>query len=202
MLERQAAVVNIDQFHRDSAFKHPVTTCRIAHGPREIYLRYNVHDRYVRCVRQGFQSDVWKDSCVEFFVQPKPDMGYFNFETNCGGSLLLSYVGVPTRFANKVLNATSVTADQAAGVKVASSLPPRFESKGDEVIDWWVTVTIPIDFMQTYVGPLEDLGARPWRGNFFKCDNETPRPHYASWSPVGEWLAFHQPEKFGTLMFE
>jgi len=202
-IQDKAAIAQIMEFHPKSSDHRPTTTFRVVHGPRSISIRYDVQDRYVRCVREGFQSLVFKDSCVEFFVQPKPDSGYFNFETNCGGSMLLKYIKDPVRDANDVvLNTKDVTPAQSAGIFVKSSLRAPFESEGDKPFHWWVTIHILIDFMQDYVGPIADLNGQTWRGNFFKCGDETPKPHFGSWAPIGEKLEFHQPDKFGTLIFE
>ena len=43
---------------------------------------------------------------------------------------------------------------------------------------------------------------RRWRGNAFKCADETSHPHWASWAPIGEALNFHAPGWFGDLDFE
>jgi hypothetical protein len=42
-------------------------------------------------------DEVWKDSCVEIFLQPKPDAGYFNLEMNAGGAHLCCYIEDPER---------------------------------------------------------------------------------------------------------
>ena len=48
-------------------------------------------DQYVRCTHRTYGDPVYRDSCVEFFIQPKPGRGYFNFEFNCGGAFLCNY---------------------------------------------------------------------------------------------------------------
>ena len=45
------------------------------------------------------------------------------------------------------------------------------------------------------------LGER-WRANFFKCAENSKHPHWASWSPIGPILKFHQPNRFGELYFK
>ncbi|CAN5511075.1 carbohydrate-binding family 9-like protein [soil metagenome] len=202
-IDSSPAVVNIDQFHIRSSEHRPVTTCRVSHGPQSIHLRFDVRDKFVRCVHKGFQSAVWKDSCVEFFVQPKPDSGYFNIETNCGGEQLIKYIKDPYRNEKGgVMNARDVKAEEGATITVKSLLTVPYESVGDEEIDWWVLLSIPVDFMENYVGPIGDLTGQTWRANFYKCGDKTNMPHYASWSPIGEKLEFHQPAKFGTIIFE
>ena len=38
------------------------------------------------------------------------------------------------------------------------------------------------------------------RGNFYKCADDSPTPHYGALFPVGSAsLGFHNPEKFGTI---
>ena len=57
---------------------------------RALSIIFRVEDRYVRAVAECFQDSVCTDSCVEFFVAPLPDsQAYFNFEVNCGGTMLL-----------------------------------------------------------------------------------------------------------------
>ena len=45
------------------------------------------------CATPKFQDPVYKDSCVEFFVDafPDPGRGYVNFETNAAGTLLAAF---------------------------------------------------------------------------------------------------------------
>ena len=39
--------------------------------------------------------------------------------------------------------------------------------------------------------------------NFYKCGDETQKPHYLSWNPVKTSKPdFHRPEYFGKLIFE
>ena len=40
------------------------------------------------------------------------------------------------------------------------------------------------------------------RGGFFKCCDDSSQPHWGSWADVGPELNFHQPKRFGTLLFQ
>jgi len=44
------------------------------------------------------------------------------------------------------------------------------------------------------------MSTKVFRGNFFKCGDETSHPHWASWSPISEELNFHRPETFGSIV--
>jgi hypothetical protein len=68
--------------------------------------------------------------------------------------------------------------------------------------DWWVEVTWPFATMEPYAGDIRPVAGQRWRGNAFKCGDQTSHPHWASWAPIGEALNFHQPACFGLLDFE
>lgn len=81
----------VGHFHSKSSDHRPVTRAKIAYDEAGLYAAFQVEDRYVKAVHIGFQAMVFRDSCVELFVQPKAgDERYFNFEFNCGGSFLLN----------------------------------------------------------------------------------------------------------------
>lgn len=145
-------------------------------------------------------SDVWKDSCVEFFVQPKSAKGYFNFEFNCGGAFLVCYIVDWTRTVTMFKDFTRVPEPLAKNVSVKSSLPKVVDPEIQEPCDWTLGFFIPFSLLEHYVGPLGKIEGQTWRGNFFKCADETSHPHWASWSPVDE-LNFHLPRCFGDLEF-
>ena len=54
----------------------------IRHDGSSIYLYYQVEEPQVRAVNTGYNSPVWEDSCVEFFLAFEGDDGYYNFEIN------------------------------------------------------------------------------------------------------------------------
>src|SRR3954471_17193790 len=89
---REFSFVNIDQFHPQSSDHRPQTLARLAYTSDALLAMFHVRDRYVKSLCTSYQDMVCNDSCVELFVQPKSDRGYFNFEINCGGTLLLYYV--------------------------------------------------------------------------------------------------------------
>jgi hypothetical protein len=161
---------------------------------------FRVEDRYVRCTRTAYMSDVWRDSCVEFFVQPKPARGYFNFEFNCGGALLCSHVVDPTRTANGFVDFTRLPEHDGRQVTVVPSLPPVVEPEIREPVEWTLAFSIPFALMTKYVGPIGPVAGQTWRANLYKCAEDNSHPHWAAWSPVDE-PNFHLPRCFGTIQF-
>ncbi len=63
--------LSISHFHPRSSDHRPIAQAKAVYDDRGIYIIFDVVDRYVRCVHNEFQSAVWKDSCVEFFVSAR-----------------------------------------------------------------------------------------------------------------------------------
>jgi hypothetical protein len=200
---RTAAAVPLRFFHRQSSDHRPRTLVRLLYDNTALLLRFTVEDQYIRSVHTRFMDPVCTDSCVEFFVQPRPNAGYINFEINAGGTLLASRVMDPRRTAGGSLaDARPLTPEEAASIEIASTLPAIVEPEIVEPTTWSVCARIPISIFLS-----DEAGARPapgveWRGNFYKCGDHTSHPHWASWRPIGDALNFHCPEYFGRLRFE
>ena len=206
----------------------PETQAKVLFADDGLFVFFNVRDRYVVCRHTEFQSRVYQDSCAEFFVQPKPDKGYFNFEMNCGGALLVTYIEDATRTPEGFKKFTQLPPEMDALVKRFHSftpaprhppLVPRPSSAAPrpstldtlalspEVagpLEWRLEYFIPFSFFERYVGPLGNISGQTWRANFFKCADASSHPHWATWSPLDSDFAggFHRPDKFGVLRFE
>jgi hypothetical protein len=181
----QAETLQIIHFRPEGSDHRPVTSARLLCDPTGIHGIFHVEDRYVRCVRANYFAEVWKDSCVEFFAEPKPGRGYFNFEFNCGGAFK---------------EFTKMPAGLGKTIQVRSSLPAIVEPEIQTPVAWTLRFFIPFTLFQHYIGPLGPIGGQVWRGNFYKCAEEVSHPHWASWSPVDKF-DFHRPNCFGTIEF-
>lgn len=193
-------VLEIDYFRPESSSHRPQTRAKLLYGLEGLYGLYRVKDRYVRCVHRRYQDPVYKDSCVEFFVQPCRDRGYFNFEFNCGGTMLASYVVDPKRTENGFTDFTRLRKDDVRHVKVFHTQAKIIEPEIPAPITWFIEFYIPYTLMEKYVGPLEIKPGTIWRGNLYKCADDTSHPHWASWRPV-DALDFHLPACFGCFHF-
>lgn len=198
---RGAPGVPIQHFHPRSSEHRPQVEGKLLHDDQAIFALLRVEDRFVRCVHTDYDSDTYKDSCVELFLQPQGREGYFALEVNCGGAFSLRYIEDPTRTANRFAKWSAVSAADASRIRVAHSMPALVERERDEATAWWVELCWPLDTMTPYSGPIGTLSGQRWRGNFFKCGDETSHPHWASWAPIGEALNFHQPRFFADMEF-
>jgi hypothetical protein len=209
---RIAPWLEIDYFCPESSEHHPVSQCKLLYSRDCLYGIFRVDDRYVRCVHTGFQAEVYKDSCVEFFVQPGTG-GYFNFEFNCGGAILVSYITDPTRAGGMVKEFVPFLPCDGRRIHIYHTMPKVVEPEIKEKTVWYLEFSIPFAVLEKYAGVFGETEAcligqsacllqqgRVWRANFYKCGNDTSHPHWGSWSPINE-RNFHLPEKFGNIRF-
>jgi len=194
-------VLEIARFRPEGSDHRPPTRARLAYDEQGLGGVFHVQDRYVRSVRTRFGEAVYRDSCVEIFLQPKLDKGYLNFEMNAGGTLLASHITDHRRTSDGFAAFTPLTEEDGGLVAVRSSLSRVVDPEVQDPLDWELAFFVPISLLEKYVGPIGPLGGQTWRANLYKCGDETSHPHWASWSAV-DALNFHLPACFGTLAFE
>lgn len=171
----------------------PETCFSVLHDGQALYVQFCVKEMYVRSVQTAYQSPVYTDSCVEFFVQPVTGKGYFNIEINAGGTLLASYIEDPTRRPGGFAKWTPMDAAWGRQVEISSSLPRVVDP--EQAAEWILQVRLPWSLFERFTGPITEMN---WRGNFYKCGNATSHPHWVSWAPLSA-RNFHLPECFGSL---
>jgi len=197
----QADTLEIASFRPESSDHRPRTEARLLHDENGIYGIFHVSDQYVRCAHGGFMAPTHLDSCVELFLQTESGKGYFNFEFSCGGALFCSYIIDPTRIPDGFRDYSPLPETDLRQVAIYHSLPKIVDPEIVEPTEWVLEFFIPIALFKKWTGSRGQLSGREWRGNLYKCGDETSHPHWASWSPVDE-LNFHLPRCFGTIEFE
>lgn len=165
----------------------------IRHDGTSIYLNYQVEEPQVRAVNTGFNSPVWEDSCVEFFLSFDGDDHYYNFEINAIGTLLGAYG--PDRHQRIRLSDSPLSM-----VQTTPSLGRNPIENLEQQTSWSMKVVIPIKVLQ--FTKIENLSGVSGHANFYKCGDKLKHPHYLSWKPVlTPTPDFHTPHYFGPLSF-
>jgi hypothetical protein len=197
---RPANVIVLANFLAQSKSRHPRTEAKVVYQDDGLFVFFRVFDKHVQCVLTEYQSGVCKDSCVEFFVEPKAGRGYFNFEINCGGTLLLYYCetrGAPT--GKPIYN--PVPWEFGRQVAIYHSLPKVVDPAIAVDTEWRIEYFIPFTIFEHYLGALGPIAGQVWRANFYKCGGAASHPHWASWAPMGPELNFHLPQYFAPIRF-
>jgi hypothetical protein len=196
-----AETAALQSFRPESSAHRPCTSLRLLYNARGLRGIYQIHDQFVRSVRTRYMDEVWKDSCVEIFLQPKPGAGYFNLEMNAGGAHLCCYIEDPERAPGGFKKFTRLPAEIGQGIEVRSSLPKVVDPEIVEPVTWRLNFFVPFQLFEYYTGALGEIRGQSWRGNFYKCGDDGSHPHWASWAPV-DVFDFHTPRCFGTISFQ
>ncbi|MDD9300949.1 MAG: diguanylate cyclase [Desulfobacter sp.] len=164
----------------------PEVVVKLSYNTRAVFVMFQVKDRYVRALAGKDQDEVYKDSCVEFFFTPGPDLskGYFNLEMNCGGTMLFHFQRQPRE-------------------KRIHSLPSIVDPEIKAPVVWIVGYEIPFSLLKKYCRVSMPGPQTHWRVNFYKCGDKTSHPHWLTWSPIDLPAPdFHHPQSFGRLEFQ
>ena len=168
----------------------PEVSFDIFHSGDALHLLYRVREDAVRAVCAADREHVWEDSCVEFFFAPRADGVYYNLECTCTGKVLLCR-GTGRNGRESL--------PQAAydGIVRRCSLGTAPFGLREEPTAWEVALEIPAATFG-----LERFDGLQARGNFYKCGDGLPVPHFVSWAPIDTPNPdFHRPEFFDTICF-
>ena len=188
------APVRLDSANWSESFPYkPEVNFRIGHTGDAILIAWTANEKNVR----GVASDngaVWEDPCVEFFISFNGGDSYYNIECNCRGGMLCGHG------AGKTGRVNAPTADLDQVSRHSSLGPDAFETRPADG-PWHLAMIIPLSlFGDDAPDSLDGIVAS---GNFYKCGDALPDPHFLSWSPVKvDSPNFHLPEFFGKIVFD
>ena len=193
LLETQAVTNQIDIINWAAYNYQPKVTFRIGHTGTEIWLKFYVGEKHLRARETRTNGEVYKDSCVEFFIS-HDGRNYYNFEFSCIGIIHLAW-------GSGRQNRKFVDPVMVEKIEIESSLggAPFNDRSGN--FEWEMMIRIPLEsFAYSHLLTFNELKAT---ANFYKCGDETAEPHYVTWNPIKtENPDYHRPEFFGKVLFE
>ncbi len=168
----------------------PLVNFQIAHDNQHIFIHFSVEEKFVKAQHVRSNEAVYEDSCVEFFISFDAGAHYYNLEFNVLGTGLIAY-GSTIRAER-----TRLSAERIEEVAVATTVTSQAGAKS-----WGSIWTIPIAvFEYTAIASLQGLSVH---GNFYKCGDTLPEPHFLSWAAIESPKPnFHLPEFFAEIGFE
>lgn len=186
-----AVPVHVDVYNWGGDYR-PETTARLCFiEGKGFALRLCCKESNPTATVQPPYGHVCIDSCIEFFANFAPDVPhspYINFEVNALGTMCCEFGekgGVRPRFE-------------------ANNIPFPTISTFKQEDCWGANLFIGLDTLKAVYGEDFTIGKGDRiRGNFFKCGDKTPNPHYGSYTKIGwEYPSFHQPQFFADMMIE
>lgn len=150
-------------------------------------LQMTCYEKNPMAVYDKFDDPVWKDSCMEFFASFNNESNlYINLEMNSAGAYLM---GLRESRENKRNAADIVNLDAPKVIKTGGY--------------WQLEYFFSFEVLNSLFGEVDYCSGYTFKGNFYKCGDDTDIPHFGMWNPVGtEKPDFHRPEYFGELIIE
>ncbi|MCI2083143.1 MAG: carbohydrate-binding family 9-like protein [Bacteroidales bacterium] len=186
-LDAHGSHISVDTLNWTSYPYKPDVKCLLGHTDLSMLVKFKVTEGHAAATCMENNGEVWKDSCVEFFVREPGNPFYYNFETNCIGTILAA-----KRTGRD--DAVHFTEKELASISHIPSLDKHpFADKSEA---WSLSLEIPFKLIGIGSGIPKTLDA-----NFYKCGDDTAIPHYLSWNPIlTPEPDFHRPEFFGKLI--
>lgn len=177
----------------------PDVRVKMLYDDKFLYIIWRVEEKYAISRARSYGDKVWEDSAVEFFFSPDKNIsiGYFNFETNCGGTSVFRF----QRAKDKDVRYFSL--EDANKIVVAHTMPTLTQTEIKEVTTWTIEIAIPFSLLEKYCKIKKPDKGGTWRANFYKCAEANSNPHWMTWSFIkSDRPIFHVPQYFGKLQFE
>ena len=163
---------------------------RLRREGQRLHVRFMVRERELRRMVTAHNDAVWKDSCVEAFLQREGRDEYVTVECSASGRMLVARG--PGR-ADRTFFSPSYIDTIPLGVTILENSNLQSRWRADLVLDL-VGLGLSEEGER-----MEDVRLR---GNFYKCGDELAVPHYLA---AGEIMTsapdFHRPEYFIPLTF-
>lgn len=172
----------------------PKASFKLFHDGKHLYIKFDVTEKDIHTLVTTDFGRVWTDPCVEFFVSPKGNNDYYNFECTCIGKMLLGWHPADAAKENAPLELLNTIK------RIPSLGNENFELRKGET-SWSLIEIIPATAL--FRSGIDSWSGCRMRANFYKCGDSLPVPHFISWNQI-DWPepSFHRPEFFGELIFE
>ena len=157
------------------------TSCRMVYDNRNLYLQVICQEPNPASIKTACKvhdGSVWKDDCVEIFLDPsRSHKKYFQFVSNALGVMAEGYrAGAGKKFVKEWDGAWKVTASVLKD-------------------SWVCEVEIPFDSLNVSTPKAGEI----WGSNICRERHSGNVFELSSWSLAKN---FHNPRKFGRLVFE
>lgn len=173
--------------HRPEGAEAPKTEGCMRYIPGtgfDVVMRCYESDPFVSFTQPD--DPVFQDSCMEVFLNCYPELpeyGYLNVEINASGASRC-------RFGTDRNNRYYLAEKGLARPEITVTKTEEY---------WEIHVVIAESLIEAlYERPCSFAPGHEMRGNFYKCGEIVPAPHWTSWTAMRR-LDFHDPECFGRM---
>jgi hypothetical protein len=166
----------------------PKVAFSIAHNKDCIFLKYYVEEAVVKAAYHQPNDDVYKDSCVEFFIAFEGEEAYYNLEFNTIGTCKFNF---GKGRGDRILISESLIKKIRYLVTIQNI---------ENAVQWELSLAIPLNVFSQH--QITSLSGKTCNANFYKCGDELPVPHFLCWNNIETPEPdFHVRRCFGSVQF-
>lgn len=172
------------------------TRVKLLYSATGLYVLMDGADSVLTASMKEDFLDLWTEDVFEFFLWPDERYPvYFEYEISPLGFELPILV---PNFGGQFYGWRPWHYEGPRKIRKAAAVRGGPAASGARITGWTVEVYVPYDLLK----PLQNVPPQPgtrWRANFYRVDADEGRKMTWDWARVGR--TFHQPDKFGTLVF-
>ena len=182
-IEEKGSSFKIENFLWDNNGYEPETIITIGYDDGGYHVHCVSYETEIRRVQTEHNTEVFKDSCMEIFMQfdPKKDERYINIEVNPNGAAY-----------------SAISACREISEKIQPEIISTLNIKTQIYEDRWeIEYYIPVEYIKRVIPSYTHKKGNVIRGNFYKCGNNAKYPHHGCLNKI-DWEKpdFHRPEFF------
>jgi hypothetical protein len=173
------------------------TRFKMLYSSTGLYVLMDGEDRTLTATFKEDFLDLWTEDVFEFFLWPDERQPvYFEYEISPLGFELPILV---PNFGGQFYGWRPWHYEGKRKIQKAVAVRGGEATTGASITGWTAEVFVPWDLLKPLQNVPPKSGSR-WRANVYRMDYDGGRTASWNWAPVRG--TFHQPEKFGTLVFE
>ena len=184
-------------YPRDAAEHLPSTRVKVLYSATGLYVLMDGEDRVLTAKMNDDYLDLWTEDVFEFFLWPDERYPvYFEYEISPLGFELPILV---PNFGGQFYGWRPWHYEGKRKTQKAVFVAGGPAEPGANISRWTAEVFVPYDLLRPLQNVPPQSGTK-WRANFYRVDYDEGR--HMSWDWVRVGRSFHEPAKFGTLVFE
>lgn len=169
---------------------------QVAYDDTYLYIAFSCNDQDIHSSFTKRDEYLWKEEAVEVFIDTDDNNpnDYVEIEVSPKNVLYDSYIVNPQK-----IDVEGTLKYNLQGIQTAVNLGGTTGNRRDIDQNWTVEIAIPFAEIAQGFHPYQ-LQDADWKINFYRINQDASPLKYMAWSPTQG--SFHQPEKFGTIIFK
>ena len=170
------------------------TFAQVCHNEEYLFIAFSCKDKDIHSSFTKRDEYLWKEEVIEVFIDTdsKPN-NYIELEVSPRNVLFDSYIVNP-----KEIDVPATIKFDLKDIKTAVAVKGTVNKRNDDDQWWTVEMALPLKEMVADYSP-DKLPAYSWKINFYRINDDKSPLKFMAWSPTQG--SFHQPDKFGTIIF-